>query len=557
MNLRRLKSVPQVNGRAKRPLTIDVHCHLFNGRDLPIYGLLESVILEQNIFGIFAEPLALWLAASIEGNSPTYQQEIKYLDHLIANSAATAVYKPNSNRVAGFLEGGLRKFIGQYTSFGPRTSVTDRNNAFLLELLRRFAPPSTLKYRMTKGDVLGLLKNHQFRQALIKRILDYRTKKSALGFFDELSEYISQFCHWSGTFTEYHFRLADDLSGKFGENVADELCVMTPAIVDFGPWPLKCWYRDKVRTPNQQAVLIQKIALIRRKGRAIHGFIGFDPWRYLQEEKNRTPNDSFKVLRRAIEERGFVGVKLYPPMGFQPDGNAKLPNSCFPDKLVTLCKGRPGHELDRVLAKVYDYCDSKELAIMAHCSDSIGSRPGYALRSAPELWRPVLDRFKKLRLNLGHFGGIWDFFLKPECRKSTNTKWPAQIGAMIEDYNNLFVDVGDFSGVLDRWDSEKCATTEIFKKLTNLVGKHPQLRSRMMYGSDWMLLDREPQNEDYYQAMRKKFSALVGPANLNKFLGQNAAAFLGLHRGQPTRKRVDDFYRNNRQQPPDFDRYLI
>ena len=30
---------------------------------------------------------------------------------------------------------------------------------------------------------------------------------------------------------------------------------------------------------------------------------------------------SFKLVRRAIEERCFVGVKLYPPMGFRPLGN--------------------------------------------------------------------------------------------------------------------------------------------------------------------------------------------------------------------------------------------
>jgi predicted TIM-barrel fold metal-dependent hydrolase len=449
---------------------------------------------------------------------------------------------------------------------------TDRNNAFLLELVRRF-PPASLQDRITKEGLLRLLEDAQFRQGLIKRILEYNKEpeNKALGFFDEISEYISQFCHWVGTATSYHSQLADGLSGKFGEHTADELRVMTPAIIDFGPWPLKDWFRDEVRTPDQQAALIEKISLIRRRGRAIHGFIGFDPWRYLQEVKEGSPDDSFKVLQRAIEKRGFVGVKLYPPMGFRPSGNRQLSNSDFPDELVRLCKedpmckGHVGRALDDVLTKLYNYCDSNELAIMAHCADSIGSRPGYANRSAPELWEPVLKKFKKLRLNLGHFGGIWDFFFKPECLKSKNTKWPAQISnmmkppisEMIKRYNNLFVDVGDFSGVLDRWNSEKCATEEIFKNLADLVRHYPQLRSRMMYGSDWMLLDREPQNDDYYKAMRQKFSDLLGPTDVNKFLGQNAATFLGLHRGQRTRDRIDRFYVKRDQKPPEFDRYLI
>jgi predicted TIM-barrel fold metal-dependent hydrolase len=540
------------------PLRIDVHCHLYNGRDLPIYGLLESVIVEQNIFGIFAEPLALWLAASIEGNAPTYQQEIDALDTLAQNPAAAAQYELNSNRLTEALEVGMKKFIEDYTSFGhPRTPVTDRNDAFLLELLRRFAQPSVLQDGMTKDDLSKLLNDRQFRQELIERILEYRTKKNALGFADEFSEYISQFCHWVGTFLEYHFRLADDLATKFGENVGDELRIMTPAIVDFGLWPLKFWFRDMVNTADQQATLIEKVSLIRQKGRAIHGFIGFDPWRYLQELKDGSPNNSFDVLKQAIEKRGFVGVKFYPPMGFQPYANSELPNSAFPHELVHLCKGHPGRALDKVLARVYRYCNGNGLAIMAHCSDSIGSRPGYALRSAPELWRPVLDQFKNLRLNLGHFGGIWDFFFDPTCSKSENTNWPTQIGAMMKDYNNLYVDVADFSEVLERWDSEKCSTPKILDNLKGLIGNQPQLLTRMMYGSDWMMLDREPKNDDYYQAMRQAFSGLVGSADLDRFLGQNAATYLGLRPGQRTRYRIDTFYRNNHRAPPDFDRYLV
>jgi predicted TIM-barrel fold metal-dependent hydrolase len=552
---------PSLAAPVRPPLRIDAHCHLFNGHDLPIYGLLKSVFLEQNVFGVFAIPFALWLAASVEGNSPTYKQENDDLDHLIENPTAIAKQQ-TPDQVVEYLERGMTKFIEEQTSFGhPKSPVTDHNDAFLLELARRFAPTSTLQERLTKNDLLKLRDDQQYRRELIKRILEYKSQKDTLGFFDEFSEYVSQFCRWVGTATSYHSKLADDLSQKFGENSTDELRIMTPAIVDFGQWPLDDWdlYSDDLRTADQQAVLIQKIALVRRTGRAVHGFIGFDPWRYLQEVKDGAPEDSFTVLKRAIEQRGFVGVKLYPPMGFRPYENAKLSRDDFPEDLVDLCNGRPGHALDDTLWMVYDYCDQNELAIMAHCSDSIGSRPGYALRSAPEFWQPVVHKFRKLRLNLGHFGGIWDFYSKPECQtESKNTQWPVKIGEMMKTYGNLYVDVGDFSGVLDRWDSEKCATKEIFENnLKNLVGNHPQLRSRMMYGSDWMLLDGEPQNERYYQSMRQKFSDLVGTADVDKFLGQNAAAFLGLHSGQKTRKRIDAFYRNNQQQPPDFDRYLV
>jgi predicted TIM-barrel fold metal-dependent hydrolase len=555
-----LRPLGSVAAPATTPLRTDVHCHLFNGYDLPVYGLLVSVFLEQNIFGALAIPIALWLAASVEGNSPSYDDEINSAAHLIEAPTAAAESRPNSDQVAGFLESGMKKFIRDYTSLGqPKTSSTDRNDALLLELLRRFAP-SALKDSMTKENLIELFNNPQFQKELMKRILDYKNQKNDLGFFDEISEYISQFANWVGTATSYHTQLADDLSGKFGENAPDELRLMTPAIVDFGPWPTPDWdvYRDQTRTADQQAVLLEKIALIRRPGRAIHGFIGFDPWRYLQDQNK--PNNPFQVMRDAIEQRGFVGVKLYPPMGFRPYGNNDKMD--FPPDLVTLCKGHPGRALDEALWKVYDYCNRYEVPIMAHCADSIGSRPNYALRSSPDYWELVLKKFKKLRLNLAHFGGIWDYVCDPKCDLSCawtdkmDKDWPDKIAKLVDKYDNLFVDVGDFSGVLMRWNSETCMTKEILTKLTDLVGSHQKLRSRIMYGSDWMLLDGEPQNERYYQAMQDKFSPVVGPGNIDKFLGQNAGTFLGLRSGQRTRQRIDDFYRRNQQQPPDFDKYL-
>ncbi len=176
---------PLLAAPARPPLRIDAHCHLFNGHDLPIYGLLKSVFLEQNVFGLFAIPFALWLAASVEGNSPTYKQENDDLDHLIGNPAAIAKQQ-TPDQVVEYLERGMIKFIEEQTSFGhPKSPATDHNDAFLLELARRFAPTSTLQERLTKDDLLKLRDDQQYRRELIKRILEYKSQKDTLGFFDD------------------------------------------------------------------------------------------------------------------------------------------------------------------------------------------------------------------------------------------------------------------------------------------------------------------------------------------------------------------------------------
>ena len=146
----------------------------------------------------------------------------------------------------------------------------------------------------------------------------------------------------------------------------------------------------------------------------LHGFIGFDPWQYLDDlAYDRHPN-ALEIVSYAIEQQGFVGVKLYPPMGFQPCDNAKRDPSSFPVGLQDLCyPHHPGVEIDNALKQVYSYCDNNKLAVMAHCADSMGAVPDSALNAEPRLWDSVLTKYRNLRLNLGHSGGIWDFY--PSC----------------------------------------------------------------------------------------------------------------------------------------------
>ena len=88
----------------------------------------------------------------------------------------------------------------------------------------------------------------------------------------------------------------------------------------------------------QQTLVMARIA--RRKiddGPRVHGFIGFDPLRkalYDRGKHKADESDPLAIVRTAIEVNevpadgsatasgGFIGVKLYPPMGFQASGNA-------------------------------------------------------------------------------------------------------------------------------------------------------------------------------------------------------------------------------------------
>ena len=80
------------------------------------------------------------------------------------------------------------------------------------------------------------------------------------------------------------------------------------------------------------------------------------------------------------------------------------------------------------------------------------------------------------------------------------------------------------------------------------------LPARIMYGSDWMLLGREPGNDGYFKAMRAQFASLFNgdAVALENFLGKNAKTYLGLDSGEPTRQRIDAYYRRSDRRVPNF-----
>ena len=110
---------------------------------------------------------------------------------------------------------------------------------------------------------------------------------------------------------------------------------------------------------------------------------------------------------------------------------------------------------------------------------------------------------------------------------------------------------------MKRWGDEKTDANQISTHLADLLLKIPLLPKRIMYGTDWMALYREPDNQNYYSKMRDYFAALLkNKSDLNDFFGGNAVRFFGLHAGNNTRNRLDAFFQRTGQDPLNFDQYL-
>ena len=212
------------------------------------------------------------------------------------------------------------------------------------------------------------------------------------------------------------------------------------------------------------------------------------------------------MVRYAIERGGFVGVKVYPPVGFAPLDNARL---------------RPGTPLspriDDALGALYRYCETEEVPITTHASPANEYEIGGRELVAPERWGPVLEGWPALRLNLGHFGndyGVVD---------GTTEGWIYQGAALIDRHPNVYADLSNSPLVYD-----PAYAARLVGILRDIVTRFPKVKRRLMYGSDWWLARLEPDAALAVERFRSALAAVLRPEELADVMGRNALRFLGL-----------------------------
>jgi predicted TIM-barrel fold metal-dependent hydrolase len=407
----------------------------------------------------------------------------------------------------------------------------------------------------------------------------------------------------------------------------------TPALVDFDYWLEDNVYDTDVKYPPseslpgpRQVALMEKLSLAQPQGYALNGFVAFDPLRavveWLKAGKVGEPK-ALTEVKDAILKHGCLGVKLYPPMGFWPWDNltniqlfiadkdlgpwqklhgfggqaakhflnfeeTELPLYDSPGETWFVSKRNKALRMqatymDQCLTQLYDFCAENDVPIMTHCSRGQGSFDAWlqndrytsARRASPKFWKALLDagngRYRNLRINLGHMGGVWclaapydaeakeyeskycDIYTKPGA-----PYWSEALFALIaadDDkgeplYPNLFTDLSDWEEAISDDKKAKKAWVAGQDAVEQLLGSAPEhlykraslipkqyepirlraarVRSRMMYGTDWILLGRAHGYEQYFANLTKGLNRLFSPAENDGFLGGNALRYLGL-----------------------------
>jgi predicted TIM-barrel fold metal-dependent hydrolase len=284
-----------------------------------------------------------------------------------------------------------------------------------------------------------------------------------------------------------------------------QVALFVPMLVDYDGWvgkgPAKSKLADQILV---QGALARKTITtpLGANHSLVHPFVAFDPKR----------PDGLALVQTAVEQQGFIGVKVYPPVGFAPARNECL-----------LSKQQPGKAIDDALDGLYAYCAKNDVPITTHCSTA--NEFGLGLRDLvePRRWEPVLAKYPKLRLNLGHFGHAAGAESSRGFRACE--AWIRQATALIDRYDNVY---GDLSGSAFNGSPESAAS---YAKLLQIAfDRAPgKTTKRIMYGSDWWLnrfFDGAP---TYLSTFRTQFAkSFPGRTELHAdVLGANALRFLG------------------------------
>lgn len=505
----------------------DLHCHIFNADDLPIEGFVRKVII----------PASTELRSQFRDYPDAFIALIRVLSTVMKEAApspaeeiALAVPPTASERRNKDLAT-IEKLLNRIWSreIPPGLDFKDGiavNVAVtkLQKLLIDEVYPSFFCCGATQDDVENVpLKDMAERLYVSNGIVGRNTR-------------------WALLFTRYRFELADALQSFHGGKAV----LATPALVDFSKW----LEDDNVSNLDQQVAVMGRLTR-RKTGLRIHPFMAFDPLRQaLHIKAGGAESDSpLALVKKAIESEGFIGVKLYPPMGFRAFNNAGA-GTDFPSHVrkPTALGKEPGKQLDDALAQLFTWCAVNHVPVMAHAANSNGAGPGYGTRANPRYWLSLLKQpnFSNLRINLAHFGGF-------EEGGSPEKSWEWSIGKSWQQSPGafLYADISYFSEILQSDAQKRKSLMAGWKALRE---QFPQSANRLIYGSDWVMLGREKgvapidlQAHKPYSALVADFLSSVGYSDdqIASIMWRNASRFLGLGAEEKplgTRARLEKFY---------------
>jgi len=215
-------------------------------------------------------------------------------------------------------------------------------------------------------------------------------------------------------------------------------------------------------------------------------------------------------VKEYIEDHGFSGIKIYPPLGYYP--------------------------FDSRLDGVYEFAQEKQVPVMTHCSHPVVFYKGKIKRDMlthpltgeklkkkknrkfadnwthPDNYKEVLRKFPELKICFGHFGGSseWINYYEHTTEAQFKESWFYKIKGLIKEHPNVYADVSYSLSEIDLYPMLK------------LLMMESAVREKILFGSDFYMAKIEGKEFKFSIDLR----TALGEVNFKKIAVENPLKFL-------------------------------
>lgn len=264
--------------------------------------------------------------------------------------------------------------------------------------------------------------------------------------------------------------------------------------------PGKCFYKFNAEQIRRMRRLVEL------SGGKLLTFIAWSPSRDAQER--------LALVKDAVLTGGAAGVKIYPPSGYPAD--------------------------DARNDELWQFCVDEDVPVFTHCnSTGFYAKRDYTKFNNPRYWANVLAKFPKLRLCFGHAGGAAGWFDRYSKKKNDPEKnWETSFAKAIFDlcvqHDHVYCETGFLPEVLDN-------AKPFIDRLTACFLAEPKFATRLLYGTDWHMIERIEAHTQYFEACEAMFEHPVLDQYKDLFFYANAVEYLNLPAYESRQVRPESF----------------
>jgi len=215
-------------------------------------------------------------------------------------------------------------------------------------------------------------------------------------------------------------------------------------------------------------------------------------------------------VKEYIDDHGFSGIKIYPPLGYYP--------------------------FDGRLDGVYAFAEERQVPVMTHCSHPVVFYKGKIKKDMrihpltgeklkkqknrkfadnwthPDNYKEVLRKFPNLKICFGHFGGSseWIDYYEHTTVDDYENSWFYLIKELIRNHPNVYADI-----------SYSLADNDLYPML-NLLMMDPVVSKKVLFGSDFYMAKIEGKEFKFSVALR----TALGEANFKRIAVENPVEYL-------------------------------